>query len=134
MICPGCGAEYRPGFTRCADCDVPLVEAPPQLAKPPRAKKPKPDYASSTPADLVTVLETGDAGAVGLAKSLLQSADIRFLVRGEAVQDLFGVGRIGTGFNLVTGPIAIQVRAEDAGEAGELLAELRDSLGAEPAT
>jgi hypothetical protein len=25
MICPQCNAEYRPGFTRCADCDVPLV-------------------------------------------------------------------------------------------------------------
>ena len=25
MICPKCGAEYRPGFTRCADCEVDLV-------------------------------------------------------------------------------------------------------------
>ena len=25
MICPQCKVEYRPGFTRCADCDVPLV-------------------------------------------------------------------------------------------------------------
>ena len=26
MFCPECKAEYRPGFTRCADCDVDLVE------------------------------------------------------------------------------------------------------------
>jgi hypothetical protein len=26
MFCPQCHAEYRPGFTRCADCDVELVE------------------------------------------------------------------------------------------------------------
>ena len=26
MICPKCKAEYRRGFTVCADCDVPLVE------------------------------------------------------------------------------------------------------------
>lgn len=25
MFCPRCGAEYRPGFTHCADCDVNLV-------------------------------------------------------------------------------------------------------------
>ena len=25
MICPDCKAEYRPGFSRCADCDVELV-------------------------------------------------------------------------------------------------------------
>jgi hypothetical protein len=29
MICPRCGAEYRAGFAKCADCDVDLVEAPP---------------------------------------------------------------------------------------------------------
>jgi len=28
MICPECKAEYRPGFTRCADCDVELVWEP----------------------------------------------------------------------------------------------------------
>jgi hypothetical protein len=28
MFCPVCGDEYREGFTRCADCDVPLVEGP----------------------------------------------------------------------------------------------------------
>jgi hypothetical protein len=31
MICPRCKAEYRPGFTVCADCGVALVE-PSQLA------------------------------------------------------------------------------------------------------
>jgi hypothetical protein len=25
MFCPECRAEYRPGFTRCADCEVELV-------------------------------------------------------------------------------------------------------------
>lgn len=27
--CPKCGAEYRPGFSACADCRVPLVDHPP---------------------------------------------------------------------------------------------------------
>jgi hypothetical protein len=26
MFCPDCKAEYRPGFTRCSDCDAALVE------------------------------------------------------------------------------------------------------------
>jgi hypothetical protein len=30
MFCPKCKAEYRPGFTRCSDCDVDLVEALPK--------------------------------------------------------------------------------------------------------
>ena len=32
MICPKCGAEYRPGFTQCADCEVDLVAAVPGRA------------------------------------------------------------------------------------------------------
>jgi hypothetical protein len=32
MICPECKAEYRPGFTRCADCDVELVWEQPEEA------------------------------------------------------------------------------------------------------
>ena len=26
MYCPSCESEYRPGYTECADCNVPLVE------------------------------------------------------------------------------------------------------------
>src|SRR3984957_13664244 len=32
MFCPVCKAEYRQGFTRCADCDVELVYEPPAAA------------------------------------------------------------------------------------------------------
>jgi hypothetical protein len=32
MFCPQCKAEYRPGFTRCADCDVELANDPPEYA------------------------------------------------------------------------------------------------------
>ena len=34
MWCPSCGAEYRAGFTRCADCDVDLVSEPPRAETP----------------------------------------------------------------------------------------------------
>lgn len=34
MFCPQCRAEYRPGFTRCGDCDVDLVpELPVELSR-----------------------------------------------------------------------------------------------------
>jgi len=33
MICPQCKAEYRRGFTICADCDVPLVESAEIMAR-----------------------------------------------------------------------------------------------------
>jgi hypothetical protein len=33
MYCPQCKAEYRQGFTRCADCDMDLVYEPPPAAE-----------------------------------------------------------------------------------------------------
>lgn len=32
MYCPVCGAEYRPGFTECSDCQVALVAEPPHAS------------------------------------------------------------------------------------------------------
>jgi hypothetical protein len=26
MFCPQCNSEYRPGFTRCSECDIELVD------------------------------------------------------------------------------------------------------------
>jgi hypothetical protein len=73
----------------------------------------------------VTVLETSDQGLIAFAKSLLEEADIPFFAKGEGVQDLFGGGRIGA-FNIVTGPIELQVPADDADNARELLKDLQE--------
>ncbi len=131
MYCPICHDEYIAGFTRCSDCDVPLVEELPSPAKGAHRPKPhdpsRPDGPPHDDRDLVTVLASGDPGLMAVAKSLLRSADIPFLVQGEGVQDLFGVGRIGSGFNVVTGPARLQVGAGDADDAREVLADLTTS-------
>ena len=54
-------------------------------------------------------------------------ADIPFFAKGEGVQDLFGWGRLGTGFSLIAGPIALQVPADKADEAYALLKDLDDA-------
>jgi len=108
MICPKCGVEYRPGFTQCSDCMIALVDYP---------KKPKPRW--SRPAELVTVLLCADAGRIALAKSILQSAGIQFVVRNEAAQNLYGMASATFG-----GPAEFQVDREDAADAEELLKDL----------
>jgi hypothetical protein len=35
MFCPQCRAEYRPGFIRCSDCDIELVDRLPDEANEP---------------------------------------------------------------------------------------------------
>jgi hypothetical protein len=71
----------------------------------------------------VTVLETSDQGLIAVAKSLLEEADIPFFAKGEGIQDLIGGGRIGA-FNILAGPIQLQVPAHDADAARELLKDL----------
>lgn len=126
MFCPKCGGEYRPGFKECFDCGVALVEQLSKAESPstlPPADSPAPDSLSE-PLELVTVLKTGEPGLLAVAKSLLQSADIRFMTQGELVQDLAGWGHWGTGYNFIFGPAEIRVRSEDAEDARELLKDL----------
>ena len=113
MFCPECGTEYRAGFTTCADCQIALVEDAP---------------AEPTFPKMVKVFETSDRALLLVTKGVLQAANIPFSVVGEAAQDLIGLGRLGSGFNVATGPVRIEVPEEDVEEARGLLApdELQD--------
>jgi hypothetical protein len=113
MFCPECQGEYREGFTECADCGVPLVD-----------KLPAPEAASDQSSDgLVALVRTGDPNELAFAEAVLTDADIPFVKKGESVQDLFALGRVGMGFNPITGPIVLLVSEEHAAEAAKLLKE-----------
>ena len=111
MFCPQCGSEYREGFFECADCEVALVENPPP-------EESHPDV------DLVTVLETSDPALLAIAESLLLEEEIPYLKKGEQIQDLFALGRFPAGFNVVVGPVLLQVPEEHAENAREILEAL----------
>jgi hypothetical protein len=71
--------------------------------------------------DLISVYRGSDALDFRVACSLLEDAGIRYATKAVGVQDLFGAGRAGLGYNPVTGPPEILVRPEDASRARELL-------------
>jgi hypothetical protein len=74
MYCPQCGVEYREGFTECSDCHVALAAgAPPAEA---------PDAFDPT-LGLVVVMESNDPMQLGMAKGLLEEAEIPFSVPGQ---------------------------------------------------
>lgn len=109
--CSRCGRSIASSSptAECLQCGEPF---PPEILGALGAQTPE--------VQLVPVLHTGDAGLIPLAKSLLESEGIEYLVRGENVQDLFGLGRLG-GYNYVTGPTEFWVHAEDAERAQTLL-------------
>lgn len=116
MICPECGSEYRDGYTRCADCDVDLVEPGPE------EEEGEPDV------EIVKVFEATNAAVLPLVQSVLQDAEIEFMTKGDALQDLFALGRFGMGSNNVIGPATIWVRKDDEAEARELIAMLDEPV------
>lgn len=87
MFCPSCRGEYREGFTHCEDCGLDLVEVLPT--------------APHDSSEVTTVFRTSDPVVWMTAKALLDEAGISYVARNETLQDLFGLGRLGTGFSLV---------------------------------
>jgi hypothetical protein len=79
-----------------------------------------------------TVFATGDPTEVILAKLLLEAEGVRFMVVGEGVQDLIGLGRLFGPYNPLAGPVQIRVAAEDVELALEVLREMRETRDAPP--
>ena len=115
MHCPSCGETFD-SLAVCPDCGVELVETRPG---------PPPDPAIR----LTSVFRAGDPALIALAESLLDGEGIEYLIRAEGVQDLFGWGRVGAGFNIITGPAEFVVREDDAPRARDLFRDLETSTG-----
>ena len=117
MICPKCGAEYQPGFTRCSDCLIDLVEpgAQPEALRELAGSDPvKRDPEALT--DPVCVYRSTLRGRLPLAESLLRSAGIPYVASGEHLQQLTGLD--------VFGPAELYVSAADGDDARAVLADL----------
>ncbi len=105
MFCPNCRAEYREGFTVCADCNIDLVDALP--------KEKKPEFI-----DFKEVLTTYNPGDVAFIKSLLESEGIQYFFKGESfmyVQPL-------------ADPVRLMIRTDQVEEAVELLKNVQLSF------
>lgn len=76
--------------------------------------------------DLVTVFESGSLPLLAVAKIALDGAGIRYVTQGELVQNLFGIGQLGSGYNMITGPVRIRVTPENAERARQVLATIRE--------
>lgn len=109
MYCPKCKAEYREGFTECADCRVRLLNGSPP---------PDPPSRFDPNLDLVVVLKTHDQIQLALAKGILEDSEIPFFILGSIatlVQDVDP---------FLHKEVQIQVPRDREAEARELLASI----------
>ena len=104
MFCPKCKAEFRAGFTRCNECDVPLVYQFPVM--------PAPDVGIDT--ELVVVRTYNNRFDADIAKMTLEAAGIESMLRshGSSAESRY--------IPIVAG-IELVVRSEDADDADEIL-------------
>ncbi len=112
MFCPKCRAEYREGFTVCADCQVDLVPTLPEAL--PNQNDERPDMV------LVTIFDSTNPALIGIAKSVLDGARIEFLAAGEDGARVFSG-------NPFLGHVRLQVEKSRAEEAEALLSEISES-------
>ena len=80
MFCPTCRAEYRPGFSECADCGVPLVYELPDAQS---IREGQFSPVEDRDADLVAVYSTYNPADVMMIKSLLDGDEIVYNFQGE---------------------------------------------------
>jgi hypothetical protein len=73
---------------------------------------------------LTTILKTGNQATIAFATSLLEGAGIKFFIKNEGLQNLFGAGQIGTSYNPIVGVPEIQVFQGDVDKANELLIDI----------
>jgi Putative prokaryotic signal transducing protein len=113
MFCPSCRSEYRPGFTRCQDCDVKLVDA--------LNPEPEPVVINDGLEDLVVVYKA-DRISAEVMRSVLEGSGIQTAMSGSGAQGAypFTVGVFGEGSVLVRSvdeeAAREIIRAAEAGE------------------
>lgn len=110
MFCPQCKSEYRPGFTRCADCGVDLVDRLPEEPRDIHKEMLEIHNRSTDDVRLVPVLQTEDQSDVVSIKMVLDSEEVEYILQGET---LMGFRR--------GDPVVLLVREDDVARVKELL-------------
>ena len=109
MFCPKCRCEFLEGIIDCPECKVPLV-----------AKLPPEEFV-----EFVRVFESANPNLTVIIKSILDDAKIKYFVKGEHMQNVFG-GQLQFTPKAGIGNAEFLVSKEDEEVAKELLKAIDD--------
>jgi putative signal transducing protein len=112
--CPECGAEYRDGFGRCADCGIELVAKPPHHEA--RLRR-EPVHGPFAPEDDTVELMRTNPSEAEVVAAHLRSAGIPAVAFGTGPYDAYGAALVN-----VEGA-RVMVRRGDTKDAAALVAE-----------
>jgi len=73
-----------------------------------------------------TVFSTGNPIEAAIVKSLLEESGIPCMVLNDGLQNLFGIGQFGVGFNPIIGAVKVQVHEDCKQEALEILKDAQN--------
>jgi hypothetical protein len=73
-FCPKCHSEYRPGFTRCTDCDLELIGSLPEE---------KPEKFNQADVELVELATFPNSSEAEMIQELLEDNGISTVLRGD---------------------------------------------------
>lgn len=117
-FCPSCRAEFRQGFTRCNECDVPLVA---ELSLPGAGSE---EVAGARRQALQIVSTSSDKGEATFIRDLLDNAGIPSVIE-QTPTDQSGLF---PGVNSGSVPVRLLVREEDYSAAKEILDQSQSPL------
>ena len=105
MFCPQCRAEYREGFSICADCNIDLVDELPA--------EPQPQFV-----EFKEILGTYNPADVAFIKSLLDSEGLDYFFKGETFMHV----------RPLADPVRLMVAVDQVEEAMTLLENVKLSI------
>ena len=73
-FCPKCRSEYRPGFTRCTDCDLELIKSLPEE---------KPEEFNQADVELIELATFPNSSEAEMIQELLEDNGISTVLRGD---------------------------------------------------
>lgn len=129
LVASGVPGEYRQGIARCPVCGVDLVDGDPRQRV---DEMPNAAADAAEPPFVVAVAEVDEPAEIDVVRSVLEGAEIPFVVEGGDRREAYRAGHALHRFHPLFGTLRFLVPQDYAEEARALLTVVDDAADLEP--